>query len=47
MSGLMPKEYTADPMLGPEMNAGLDDGPVQGCAVAVAVVVPNFRKNAI
>ena len=37
-------------MLGPEVNAGLDAGPVQSCVVVVVVVVvavpgPDFGEN--
>ena len=33
------------PMLGPEMIAGLAAAPVQSCAVAVAVLGPNFWET--
>ena len=33
-----------DPMLGPGMNAELDAGPVQSCAMAMAVPGPDFGE---
>ena len=45
MSGLTLKGHKlSGPMLGSEMNAGLNAGPVQSCAVAVTVPGPGFGK---